>query len=128
MKQFATLLAVVIGALTLGIGCGGEKQVIYHINTSDLEAAFANASGTVKEEIDLAVASINGEDILAAAEHMKNAAATGDLTPEQAEALYSAVAMVQQWMTNSAEIYNNPDYQAALLSVTEELSRQYPDL
>lgn len=121
MKQMYWILT---GMLMLAlVGCGGEKKKVYKMDTSALEKAFADASGTLKEEVTAAAEAFQAKDIVAGADHLTNAARTPGLTEDQINALYDAVRMVQNWMTNTPEDWNNKDYQLALQKVTDQLNK-----
>ena len=120
MKKLSSLFALVVAVSVLTVGCGDGKE-IFVLDTVALETAFANASGTAKDEADAAVSAFDSEKTLSGIESLIEVAGAGGLNEDQIDSLWGMIEVVGKWQTNSEENYTNQDITKALEDLAAKL-------
>jgi hypothetical protein len=120
MKKLSSLFALVVAVSVLTVGCGDGKE-IFVLDTLALETAFADSSGTAKDEIDAAVSAFGSEKTLSGVESLMEAAGAGGLNEDQIDALWGMIEVVGKWQTNSEENYADLDITKALEDLAAKL-------
>jgi outer membrane protein assembly factor BamD (BamD/ComL family) len=99
MKRFVWVMAAVVVAGAVFMGCGKKEKV----DTSKLEKSFEASEPAQRSAADRAVAAIKAGNYSQAMTELQKLAAQAKLTPEQQQAVKDVMARVQKEMTAVAE-------------------------
>ena len=107
MKHFSSILITALTVGWLAIGCAEKIKV----ETAKLEQSFQSAPA-MKADADKAAAAIKTGDYAGAVASLKKVVAAGALTPEQKDAVVTAITGMQMVAAQNPNKYPLDVYQA----------------